>query len=113
MKTLKWIADTEVSVISMIKFIGDFVINCNTPRCITIKCFSNNNAKRIHGTFIDDCDSNCKDYLRNNITCEKCSEDDYVKFILDKDSNMSFSVTYKEGYTTVSVVLVNEIMRIR
>ena len=36
MKTLKWISDVEVSVISIIKFIGDFDIKVDTPKCIKI-----------------------------------------------------------------------------
>lgn len=112
MKTLEWIADTEVNVISMIKFIGDFEVTCNTPKCISIKVFSNNNAVTIQNTLIDDCDINCINHLVDNFTSEKASDSDYVKFMLNKDCDMNFSVTYKDGYTTVAIILEKEVMRI-
>lgn len=112
MKTLKWIADIEVSNVSMIKFVGDFKVISNTPNCISIKCFNANNAVTVHEAFLDDCDEDYKDELRNNLTTEKLVDDSYMKVKLNTKSNFSFDVTYKNGYTVVSIVVVKEMMRI-
>lgn len=112
MKTLKLISDTEVSVISMIKFIGDFNIKCDTPTCIRIKCFSINNAKTIFKNFGEDCTDNYKQYLMYNSMFSEVDANGYVKFILEPESNMSFAVTYKDGYTTVKIALVKEVMKV-
>lgn len=112
MKTLKWIADTEVSVVSMIKFIGDFDIKCDTPTCIRIKCLSINNAKTIYKNFGEDCTDNYKQYLMYNLMFSEVDANGYVKFILEPESSMSFAVTYKDGYTTVEIALVKEVMKV-
>ena len=112
MKTLKWISDTEVSVISIIKFIGDFNIKVDNPKCIRIKCLSINNAKTIYKNFGDDCTDGYKEHLMYNIVFSEVDEDGYVKFILEHESDMSFAVTYHEGYTTVEIALVKEVMKV-
>ena len=112
MKTLKWISDVEVSVISIIKFIGDFDIKVDTPKCIKIKCLSINNAKTIYKNFGDDCTDAYKEHLMHNLMFSEVDEDGYVKFLLEHESNMSFAVTYHEGYTTVEVALVKEVMKV-
>lgn len=112
MKTLKWINDTEVSVISIIKFIGDFDIKCDTPTCIRIKCLSINNAKTIFKNFGEDCTDNYKQFLMYNFMFSEVDTNGYVKFILETESNMSFTVTYKNGYTTVEIALVKEVMKV-
>lgn len=112
MKTLKWISDTEVSVISIIKFIGDFDIKCDTPKCIRIKCLSINNAKTIFKNFGDDCTDNYKEYLMYNLMFGEVDTDGYIKFLIETDSDMSFAVTYHEGYTTVEIALVKEVMKV-
>lgn len=111
MKTLKWISDTEVSVISIIKFIGDFDIKVDTPKCIRIKCPSNYNAMTIYKNFIDDCTNSCKEDLMNNLMFSGV-EHGHVKFLLETESDMSFAVTYKDGYTVVEVSLVKEVMKV-
>lgn len=112
MKTLKWIADTEVSVISIIKFIGDFDIKVDNPKCIKIKCLSVNNAKTIYRNFGEDCTDGYKEHLMYNFMFSEVDDDGYVKFILEPESNMSFAVTYKDGYTTVEIALVKEVMKV-
>lgn len=112
MKTLKWISDTEVSVISIIKFIGDFDIKVDNPKCIKIKCLSNNNAKTIYKNFGDDCTNAYKEHLMYNLMFSEVDDNGYVKFILEPESDMSFAVTYKDGYTTVEVTLIKEVMKV-
>jgi len=112
MKTLKWIADTEVSNVSMIKFVGNFDIDCNATNCLTIRCFDTNNAKVIFDEFIDDCDSKYRDYLRSNLTFGKLSETGNIDFVLNIDSDFYFDITFKQGYTVVSIVVIKEVMRI-
>jgi hypothetical protein len=112
MKTLKWISDTEVSVISIIKFIGDFDIKVDNPKCIKIKCLSINNAKTIYKNFGDDCTDSYKKYLMYHLMFSEVDEYGYVKFLLEHKSNMSFAVTYHEGYTTVEIALVKEVMKV-
>ena len=112
MKTLKWISDTEVSVISMIKFIGNFNIKCDSPKDIRIKCLSINNAKTIYKNFGDDCTDNYKPYLMHNLMFSEVDINGYVDFVLQTNSDMSFAVTYKDGYTTVEIALVKEVMKV-
>lgn len=112
MKTLKWIADTEVSNVSMIKFVGNFDMDCNATNCLTVRCFDSDNAKIIFDKFIDDCDSKYKDCLRNNLTFGKLSETGNIDFVLSIDSNFYFDISFKQGYTVVSIVVIKEFMRI-
>lgn len=112
MKTLKWISDIEVSVISLIKFIGDFNIKVDNPKCIKIKCLSVNNAEIIYKNFGDDCTNDYKEYLMHNLIFSEVEDDGYVKFLLETESDMSFAVTYKDSYTVVEVTLVKEVMKV-
>ena len=112
MKTLKWISDVEVSVISIIKFIGDFDIKVDNPKCIKIKCFSVNNAKTIYKNFGDDCTDCYKQYLMYNLMFSEVDTNGYVEFLLERESDISFAVTYKDGYTTVEIALVKEVMKV-
>lgn len=112
MKTLKWISDVEVSVISFIKFIGDFDIKVDTPKCIKIKCLSIDNAKTIYKNFGDDCTNEYKEHLMYNLMFSEVDEDGYVKFLIETESDMNFVVNYKDGYTVVEVELVKEVMKV-
>lgn len=112
MKTLKWISDTEVSVISVIKFIGDFDIKVDTPKCIKIKCLSIDNAKTIYKKFYDDCGDDYKEHFLLSIMFGFVEDDGYVKFLIETESDMNFAVTYKDGYTVVEVALVKEVMKV-
>ena len=112
MKTLKGIIGTETSVVSMIKFTGDFDIIYNASNAISIRLFDDNNAKTVHNSFIDDCDKDNKAYLKNTLVSGKVGNDYYVNFLLDVKSNLSFDVTYKDDYTIVSIVAIKNVMQI-
>lgn len=112
MKTLRGIIDTEVSVVSVVKFTGDFEVRCNASNEISIRCFSSNNAKLIYKTFLNDCSDEYKDCLKNSLAFGNPDDSVNADFVLDLASNFSFDITYKEGYTVVSIISIKTVMEI-
>lgn len=112
MKTLKGIVDTETFVVSIVRFGDVFKVEYNASNAISIRVFSDNKAKTVYKTFLDDCDINCKDYLKNSLTFGKVDENGYINFILDTESGFSFDVTHRADYTVVIINLTRDIVKI-
>ena len=112
MKTLIGIIGTEICTVSVVRFTDEFEVKYNSSNSITIKCFSGNNAIRIHEAFLDDCNKKYKDNLRNAITCVKSVDEIYMTLKLDTNSDFNFGINHKDGYTVVSIVVIKDVMEI-